>query len=93
MPASSRWAGCRQLLFFPFIVLAFISSAYAPASLLAGSLQPVARVNPVTAAAGLARSLASGGPALSPSLSLACWVAVLAILPGILAVRRLQSPA
>lgn len=83
----------ERVLFFPFVVVAFISSAYAPVSLLAGWLQPVARANPVTAAADLARSLASGHPAAGPALSLACWVAVLTIGPGVLAVRRWQSPA
>ena len=83
----------ERVLFFPFIVVAFLSSAYAPVSLLAGWLQPVARADPVTAAADLARSLASGHPAAGPALSLACWVAVLTIVPGVLAVRRWQSPA
>ena len=83
----------ERVLFFPFIVLAFISSAYAPVSLLAGWLQRVARANPVTAAADLARALAGGHPAAGAALSLAGWVAVLTIVPGVLAVRRWQSPA
>ena len=82
----------ERVLFFPAIALAFVSSAFAPVALLAGWMQPVARVNPVTAAAGLIRSLASGGPAAFSLLELACWVAVLLIGPGILAVRRWQSP-
>lgn len=82
----------ERVLFFPAIALAFLSSAFAPATLLAGWIQPVARVSPVTAAAGLIRSLASGGPAASPSVWLGFWVAALILLPGTLAVRRWSSP-
>ena len=83
----------ERVLFFPAIAIAFLSSAFAPVGELAGWMQPIARVNPVTAAAGLIRSLASGGPAARPLLQLACWVAVLLVVPGILAVRRWQAPS
>jgi ABC transporter DrrB family efflux protein len=82
----------ERILFFPAIALAFASSAFAPVADLAGWMQPVARVNPVTAAADLIRSLAAGGPAARPLLLLACWVVVLTVVPGVLAVRRWQSP-
>jgi ABC transporter DrrB family efflux protein len=82
----------ERVLFFPAIALAFLSSAFAPVALLAGWIQPVARVSPVTAAAGLIRSLASGGPAALPSVWLGCWVAALVFVPGTLAVRRWSSP-
>jgi ABC-2 type transport system permease protein/oleandomycin transport system permease protein len=82
----------ERVLFFPAIALAFLSSAFAPVALLAGWIQPIARVSPVTAAAGLIRSLASGGPAALPSVWLGCWVAALVLLPGTLAVRRWSSP-
>ena len=39
----------ERVLFFPAIALTFISSAFAPVGLLAGWMQPLARVNPVTA--------------------------------------------
>jgi oleandomycin transport system permease protein len=81
----------ERVLFFPFVAVVFTSSAFAPVSLLAGWLQPVARLSPVTAAAGLARSLAGGGPVAAPLTSLACWVAALAVLPGVLAIRRWRS--
>jgi ABC-2 type transport system permease protein len=81
----------ERVLYFPAIAIAFVSSAFAPAGQLAGWMQPIARASPVTAAAGLVRSLASGGPAAVLLLQLACWVAGLAIVPGILAVRRWQS--
>ncbi len=83
----------ERVLFVPAIAIAFVSSAFAPASELAGWMQPIARANPVTAAAGLVRSLASAGPAAFPLLQLACWVAGLILVPGILAVRRWQAPS
>jgi oleandomycin transport system permease protein len=83
----------ERVLFFPAIAIAFLSSAFAPVGGLAGWMQPIARVNPVTAAAGLIRSLASGGPAARPLLQLACWVTGLLLVPGILAVRRWQEPS
>jgi ABC-type multidrug transport system permease subunit len=82
----------ERVLFFPAIALAFVSSAFAPIDDLAAWMRPIARANPVTAAASLVRSLASGGPAALPLLQLACWVAGLIIVPGILAVRRWQAP-
>jgi ABC transporter DrrB family efflux protein len=81
----------ERALFFPFIPLAFVSSAFAPVDRLAGWMQPVARVNPVTSAVGVLRALASGGPLAVPVLHLAAWVVVLAVVPGVLAVRRWQS--
>lgn len=81
----------ERALFFPFIPLAFLSSAYAPVNRLAGWLQPIARANPVTAAADLVRALAAGGPAAVPLVHLLAWVAGLAIIPGLLAARRWQS--
>jgi ABC transporter DrrB family efflux protein len=83
----------ERVLFFPAIAIAFVSSAFAPVGELAGWMQPIARANPVTAAADLIRSLASGGPADLPLLQLACWVAGLILVPGILAVRRWQAPS
>jgi len=81
----------ERALYFPFIPLAFVSAAYAPVNRLAGWLQPVARVNPVTSAVGVVRALAGGGPLLLPVVHLAAWTAALAIVPGVLAVRRWQS--
>ena len=81
----------ERALFFPFIPLAFVSSGYAPVSRLAGWLQPIAAVNPVTSAVGVVRALADGDPVAAPALHLAAWVAALAIIPGVLAVRRWQS--
>jgi oleandomycin transport system permease protein len=82
----------ERVLYFPAIAISFMSSAFAPASELAGWIQPIARVNPVSAAADLIRSLASGGADGRSPIELACWVAGLLIGPGILAVRRWQAP-
>ncbi len=83
----------ERVLFFPAIALAFVSSAFAPVALLAGWMQPIARANPVTAAAAVIRSVAGGGGVAVPLLELACWVAALILVPGYFAVRRWQSPA
>ena len=83
----------ERVLFFPAIAIAFVSSAFAPVGELAGWMQPIARANPVTAAAGLVRSLANEGPAVFPALELGCWVAGLLLVPGILAVRQWQAPS
>jgi ABC-2 type transport system permease protein len=55
---------------------------------LAGWMQPVARVSPVTAAAGVIRSIAGGGPLAWPLLELGLWTAALILVPGALAARR-----
>ena len=81
----------ERALYFPFIPLAFVSSAFAPVDRLAPWLQPIARVNPVTSAVDVVRALADGGPLLVPVIHLASWTAVLAVIPGVLAVRRWQS--
>jgi ABC transporter DrrB family efflux protein len=99
--ALSAWLGlllgdpetAERVLFFPAIALAFVSSAFAPVGLLAGWMQPVARVNPVTAACAVIRSLASGGGLAVPLLALGGWVAALLLVPGFLAVRRWMAPA
>jgi ABC-2 type transport system permease protein len=81
----------ERVLFFPAIALAFISSAFAPVEDLAPWMRPIARANPVTAAADVIRSVASGGPLGTPLFELACWTAALFLIPGILAVRRWQA--
>ena len=81
----------ERALFFPFIPLAFVSSAYAPVDRLAGWMQPIARINPVSSAVAVLRALADGGPLAPPVLHLAAWTLVLAVVPGVLAVRRWQS--
>lgn len=81
----------ERVLYFPAIALAFVSSAFAPAGDLAGWMQPIAKASPVTAAAGVIRSVAGTGPVASPLLHLGLWVLALAVVPGILAVRRWQS--
>ncbi len=81
----------ERVLFFPAIAVTFVSAAFAPVADLAGWMRPIARGNPVTAAAGLIRSLAAGGAAARPLVLLACWVAALVIVPGYLAVRRWQA--
>ena len=97
--ATSAWLAllirdaetAERVLFFPAIAIAFVSSAFAPVGELAGWMQPIARANPVTAAAGLVRSLASGTLAVAPLLQMACWVTGLLLVAGILAVRRWET--
>jgi ABC-type multidrug transport system permease subunit len=83
----------ERVLYFPAIALSFVSSAFAPVGYLAGWMQPVARVSPVTAAADLIRAVASGGAAGWPLFVLGCWVAGLVAVLGTLAVRRWQASA
>jgi ABC-type polysaccharide/polyol phosphate export permease len=78
----------ERVLYFPAIALAFVSSAFAPVADLAGWMQPIARANPVTAAAGVIRSIASGGPLAAPLVELGGWTAALVLVPGFLAARR-----
>jgi ABC transporter DrrB family efflux protein len=95
----SAWLGlllgdpetAERVLFFPAIAVAFVSSAFAPVGLLASWMQPIARVNPVSAACAVIRSLASGGSLGFPLLELGCWVLGLFLVPGVLAVRRWQA--
>jgi len=61
--------------------------------LLAGWMQPIASVNPVTAAASVIRSLSSGGGVAYPLAWLGCWVIALFLVPGVLAVRHWQAAA
>jgi ABC transporter DrrB family efflux protein len=99
MAVTSAWLAlvlrdpetAERVLFFPAIALTFCSSAFAPVSRLAGWLQPIARVNPVTAAAELIRSLSSGGAAVVPLLQLGCWMVGLVTVCGFFAVRRWQA--
>jgi oleandomycin transport system permease protein len=81
----------ERVMYFPAIAVSFVSSAFAPVPYLATWMRPIARVNPVSAAADLIRSLAAGGAAARPAALLAGWVAVLVIGPGVLAVRRWQT--
>jgi oleandomycin transport system permease protein len=81
----------ERALYFPFIPLAFVSSGYAPIDRLAGWMQPIARVNPVSSAVAVIRALADGGPLAVTVLHLAAWTLVLAVVPGVLAVRRWQA--
>jgi oleandomycin transport system permease protein len=81
----------QRALFLPMVPIAFISSAFTPVSRLAGWLQPIARANPVTAAVDVARTLADGGPFGNEVSYLIAWLAVLIVVPGILAVRRWQA--
>lgn len=82
----------ERVLFFPAIALAFISSAFAPISDLAGWMQPIARANPVTMAAEVIRAIAAGGPLRSPLIELVIWLAALLLIPGTLAARRWNAP-
>jgi oleandomycin transport system permease protein len=82
----------ERTLYFPAIAIAFISSAFVPVGYLAGWMQPIAHVNPVTAAATVIRSVAAGGGLAVPLLELVCWVAGLILIPGLLAARRWHAP-
>jgi ABC-2 type transport system permease protein/oleandomycin transport system permease protein len=81
----SAWVGLtlgdpetvQAAVFVPLLPLVFTSSAFAPISSLPGWMQPIARINPITAAIDLARGLALGSDKLQQvshiSLGTAAW--------------------
>jgi ABC-2 type transport system permease protein/oleandomycin transport system permease protein len=81
----SAWVGLtigdpetvQAAVFVPLLPLVFTSSAFAPISALPGWMQPIARVNPITAAIDFARGLALGNETLLRvshiSLGTAAW--------------------
>jgi ABC transporter DrrB family efflux protein len=82
--AEATQAIGQTLLF----VLTFLSSAFVPIDTMPGWLQPVARVNPVTAAVDALRALLVGGSAQGPVLLTLAWVAGILLLFGTLGVLR-----
>ncbi len=68
LTAFSAWVGLaikdpetvQPAVFIPVLPLVFTSSAFAPVSRLPGWMQPVAKLNPITAAIDTARGLALG---------------------------------
>lgn len=85
LTAFSAWIGLavqdpetvQAASFIPILPLVFTSSAFAPVKSLPGWMQPVARVNPVTAAIDSARGLALGNQRLlvlkEPGTMTALW--------------------
>lgn len=105
LTAFSAWIGLtiqdpetvQAAAFIPILPLVFTSSAFAPVKSLPGWMQPVARVNPVTAAIDAARGLALGNSSLvklhEPGTATALWhfgawwIAIVAVFTA-LAVHR-----
>jgi ABC transporter DrrB family efflux protein len=87
----------QAAVFIPVMPLVFTSSAFAPISRLPDWMQPVARVNPVTAAIDLARGLALGDSELYRISGVhtttalwrfvVWWIVIVVVFTG-LAVRR-----
>ena len=97
LTAFSAWLGLtlrdpesvQAAAFIPILPLIFTSSAFAPVSRLPGWMQPLAKVNPVTAAIDTARGLALGGPHTTTALwHFAVWWVVIVAAFTALAVRR-----
>ena len=104
----SAWVGLtlgdpetvQAAVFVPLLPLVFTSSAFAPISSLPGWMQPIARVNPITAAIDFARGLALGDDVLYKvngiHLSTAAWhfalwwIAIVGVFTT-LAVRRYRK--
>jgi ABC-2 type transport system permease protein/oleandomycin transport system permease protein len=105
LTAFSAWIGLvvgdpetvQPAVFIPVLPLVFTSSAFAPVSRLPDWMQPLATINPITAAIDAARGLALGSDTLQQisDVSLnqallefaAWWVAIVGIFTW-LAVRR-----
>lgn len=103
--AFSAWVGLtvrdpetvQAAVFVPVLPLVFTSSAFAPVDRLPGWMQPLAEINPITAAIDTARGLALGDDALfalsGQHLSTAAWQFLVwwVVIVGVftaLAVRR-----
>ena len=94
----SGWVGlvsrdpetAQTILITPTLPFVFGSSAFAPVSSLPDWMRPFARVNPVTSAVDLTRSLAIGGPLKTPVVHYLLWTVGLAVLFTALGVRRYQ---
>jgi ABC transporter DrrB family efflux protein len=105
LTAFSAWIGLtvgdpesvQPAVFIPVLPLVFTSSAFAPVSRLPEWMQPVAYVNPITAAIDAARVLALGNDTLervsdvsltTSSLQFAAWWIAIVVVFTWLAVRR-----
>ena len=90
------WVGLRTgdpetaqtALLVPVLPLVFTSSAFSPVDRLPGFMQPVARLNPVTSAVDLSRSLSIGGPLLVPFIHFVLWVSTITVSFTLLGVGR-----
>ena len=105
LTAFSGWVGLavsnpetvQAAVFIPILPLVFTSSAFAPVSSLPGWMQPIAELNPVTAAIDTARGLALGEDALyaisgvhlhTAALHFILWWTLLVVVFTALAVHR-----
>ncbi len=88
--AASDPEAAQTILITPTLPLVFGSSGFAPVNSLPGWLQAFAKVNPVTSAVDLSRSLALGGDLLAPLVHYLIWWTVLTAVFSCLAVRRYQ---
>jgi len=105
LTAFSGWVGLavsnpetvQAAVFIPILPLVFTSSAFAPVSSLPGWMQPIAELNPVTAAIDTARGLALGDDALyaisgvhlhTAALHFIMWWTLIVVVFTALAVHR-----
>lgn len=97
--AFSGWVGlasgdpetAQTMLLTPTLPFVFGSTAFAPITRLPDWMQPFARLNPVSSAVDLARSLAIGGPLEVPFLHYLAWTVLLTTVFTSLGVRRYQK--
>jgi ABC transporter DrrB family efflux protein len=105
LTSFSAWIGLavknpetvQAAVFIPILPLVFTSSAFAPVDRLPGWMQPVARLNPVTAAIDTSRGLALGDDALfrisqthlsAAALHFIIWWLVIVVVFTALAVHK-----
>jgi ABC transporter DrrB family efflux protein len=94
----SGWVGlttkdpetAQTVLITPTLPFVFGSSAFAPISRLPNWMQPFAKLNPVSSAVDMARSLALGGPLRVPFVHFALWTLALTVVFTALGIRRYQ---
>jgi ABC-2 type transport system permease protein len=85
--------GAQAALNAPTIALFFLSTGYLPISAFPGVVQPLVRVNPLSAATDAMVGLSWGGPVLAPLRSVLLWTAGVSVVAMVLIGRRLRAPA
>lgn len=82
-----------SLLYLPYLPLLTLSSAFAPVDAFPDWLQPVVRASPATAVVDALRALASGEAETGVVMRAIAWIAALAVVLSVAAVRAYRRPA
>lgn len=80
-----------SMMFFVVFPLTFLSSAFVPIESMPGWLQPFTKINPITNAVDLGRSLSQGGPIVEDAVITALWTLGMTFVIGSVAVWRYRK--